>query len=177
MKNKLFMLNKIIVRGALKVLYITQNKSNDCISFERWFQSYTDSTRAAYSPICGRRSDSNRCSTIQNNISKKDPLSTNPVCRTREQQLALRTICERYRLKGCYTLTLLCVVYRNDPSFHAAFTLIWMLSDYASPHRFITHYTVKKFQLFFHQSHTAHRAVIHTIYFAKKRITVHYLRI
>lgn len=150
MKKKLFILNKIIVRGAWKVFYITQNKSNDCISFERWFQSY--STRAAYSPICGWQSDSNRCSTIQNNTLKRTLCRTNPVLPNTRVAAACVT-CNMRTLSAKGMLHTHIQIYHVsfvDPYFHAAFTLIWMLSNYASPHRFITHYTVKSFSCFFH---------------------------
>lgn len=72
--------------------------------------------------------------------------------------------------------TVSCVVCRNDPSFHAAFTLIWMLSDYTSSHRFITHYTVKSFSCFSIIAYGTPYRISYNL-FSEKRITIHYLRI
>lgn len=44
-----------------------------CVFVERWFLTNAQSYRAAYSPICEPQSDSNRCSTIQNNTHRKGP--------------------------------------------------------------------------------------------------------
>lgn len=145
-------------------------------SFERWFLTNTHSYRAAYSPICEPQSDSNRCSTIQNNTRRTGP-SVDESClpNSRSSSSSLRSV--QYAIapvEGCSHIHI-CLSFAQAM---AAFVL--------RPHsfEFIVGLCIRLFLSHIIQlnvsavcfslpanAYTRHRIVIHTIYFAKRFTT------